>query len=145
VKRVWTGLRDIPERRLRRAVPLISSLIAFSLLVAVSAPVGAAGKERAIAVGAQDQVAPDVWCDRVVWADHRNGNYDIYMKDLFTGLETPICTNDPGQQWEPAICGDHIVWWDEREGNFDIYVYDLATATETPIFTNPADQYGPAI
>jgi beta propeller repeat protein len=78
----------------------------------------------------------DISGDRIVWADLRNGNFDIYMYDGATGTESPITTAVNSQTF-PAISGDRIVWRDERRGfgNYDIYMYDLATGTETPIAT----------
>jgi len=75
---------------------------------------------------------PDVYDDRIVWQDDRNGNRDIYMYDLSTKKETQITTNTSGK-WDPAIYSDRIVWTDDRDGNYDIYMYDLSTKKETQI------------
>ncbi len=82
-------------------------------------------------------VCKDKW--KVVWQDMRNGNWDIYMYDLSTNTEKPVCTNPAGQV-SPVIYGDKIVWQDMRNGNWDIYMYDLSTNTEIPICINSADQ-----
>jgi beta propeller repeat protein len=87
---------------------------------------------------------PDISGDKVVWVDTRNGNNDIYMYDLSTSTETPICT-DPANQMYPSISGDKIVWFDDRSGNYDIYMYDLSTSTETPICVDPSNQYVPTV
>ena len=51
--------------------------------------------------------------------------YDIYLYNLTTGEEVPICT-DPGDQQAPLIWGDYVVWLDiPSRGN--IYGYDLTT------------------
>ena len=52
---------------------------------------------------------PHVWGDRIVWQDARNGNLDIYMLDLSTGVETRI-TSDLTDDHNPRIDGDRIVW-----------------------------------
>jgi beta propeller repeat protein len=82
--------------------------------------------------------------DKVVWADFRNGNFDIYLYDLTTNTERQI-TTDAADQYSPAISGDKVVWVDSRNGNCDIYLYDLTTNTERQITTDAADQINPAI
>ncbi len=87
---------------------------------------------------------PDIYGNRIVWTDDRNGNADIYMYDLSTSRETQITTN-PSASYDPVIYGDRIVWWDDRNGNRrDIYVYDLATRQESHT-TDKSGQYYPSI
>jgi len=73
---------------------------------------------------------------RVVWADSRNGNWDIYLYDLATGEEQPICTA-PGDQMWPEIDGDHIVWMDHRDSQWAVYMYDLTTGSERKLSDAP--------
>lgn len=106
------------------------------------------GTETQITTNNSSQSNPDIYEDRIVWTDWRNGDgyssSDIYMYDLSTSTETQI-TNNNSNQWAPAIYGNRIVWIDERNGNLDIYMYDLSTSTETQITTNESNQDGPAI
>lgn len=93
---------------------------------------------------------PDIYGDKIVWQDLRNGNWDIYMYDLSTEEEIQI-TTDPGYQILPAIYEDKIVWQDFRNGdpvqylNPDIYMYDLSTEEKVQITSNPELQTRPAI
>jgi beta propeller repeat protein len=68
--------------------------------------------------------------NRVVYADKRNGNTDIYCYDLITADESRI-TTQAADQYNPAISGSVIVWEDSRDwGNGNgtrIYAYDLST------------------
>lgn len=73
--------------------------------------------------------------DRIVWQDHRNGNWDIYMYDLSTNKETQITTS--GSASCPAIYGDKIVWEDyrnDRENMYycSIYMYDFSAKPAMP-------------
>ncbi|AKB42594.1 cell surface protein [Methanosarcina vacuolata Z-761] len=79
-----------------------------------------------------------------MWADGRNGDYDIYMYNLSTSTETPIVITG-STQFSPAIYENRIVWEDDRNGNQDIYMYDLSTSKETQITTDESDQLRPAI
>jgi len=91
-----------------------------------------------------DQYEPAVYSDKVVWADGRNGDYDIYMYDLSTSTETPMVITG-STQFSPTIYENRIVWEDDRNGNQDIYMYDLSTSIETQITTNESGQCHPAI
>lgn len=96
-----------------------------------------------------NQTNPRIFEDTVVWQDDRNNDnsYDIYMKNLTTGIEAPICTA-PGAQINPVIYGNIIVWEDYRDeynGGSDIYMYDLTTGLEKPVCTDFYNQYDPEI
>ena len=66
--------------------------------------------------------------NKIVWADWRNGNGDIFMYDISSNQETQITTN-LASDTNSQILGDKIVW--QREGN--IYMYDLQTEQEITI------------
>lgn len=78
---------------------------------------------------------PDIYGNRIVWQDFRNGNYDIYMYDLSTSRETRITANESNQTY-PALYGDRIVWQDDLNGQYDIYMYNISTSKETQISTS---------
>jgi beta propeller repeat protein len=68
----------------------------------------------------------------IVYEDNRgaggsSGTWDIYMKDLDTGIEMPV-TVSPGEQINPFIDGNTIVWQDSRNGDWDIYGATIAPA-----------------
>jgi len=93
----------------------------------------------------------DIYENKVVYTDYRNGNSDVYMYDLSTNTEVPIAIA-PSEQSSPRIYGDKIVWQDNRNetggvspGNYDIYMYNLTTGQESQITTNLAGQFQPAI
>ncbi len=72
------------------------------------------------------QYKPDLYSDRIVWNDNRNGNWDIYMYNLSTHWETQITTNK-SDQISPAIYSDRVVWADDHNsyGSWDIYMDNL--------------------
>lgn len=87
---------------------------------------------------------------RIVWADKRNINLDVFMYDLENGKEITIC-DAKGDQSQPSIAGDLIVWEDHRNDygtgdmwsyshesnhdNGDIYGYVISRRTEIGIDT----------
>lgn len=84
-----------------------------------------------------DQINPSLSGNIVVFQDNRSGHpdeagnwvgeWDIYMKDLATGIEQPVCTA-PGDQAYPVIRGNVITWEDKRSGDWDIYAAVLSPA-----------------
>ncbi|MFC1624616.1 putative Ig domain-containing protein, partial [Candidatus Omnitrophota bacterium] len=87
-----------------------------------------------------DPGSPDIYGDKIVWRDLRNGYNDIYMYDLSTSLETNI-TNDFLRQYRPAIYENKIVWVRSN----DIYMYDLSISQKTQITSDSYSQNCPTI
>ncbi len=85
-----------------------------------------------------DQVSPSASGDLIVYQDNRTGHFNeagnwvadwnIYLKDLSTGLEQPVCVA-PGDQIKPVLQGNTVVWQDNRNGDWDIYAATLSTGT----------------
>lgn len=108
--------------------------------------------ESQITLDSADQISPDIYQYglnhyAVVWADNRNGNWDIYMyyqNYLGDGIwdvrwDAQI-TKNAGNNMNPKIYDDTIVYQSDRNGNWDIYMYNLTTKVETQITTNTANQ-----
>ncbi|MGB9720105.1 MAG: FlgD immunoglobulin-like domain containing protein [bacterium] len=97
--------------------------------------------EIAISTSANHQITPKVAFGGtnylVVWADNRNGNWDIYGARITTAGTVldpngiPICTNNSTQLY-PSITFDGtnyiVVWADTRNGDFDIYGAQVTTS-----------------
>jgi len=143
----------------------LASIALILFLILVSSTASATTAQNAPFTITETQITtsgsaetPDIYGDKIVWQDYRNGNngdgtynlsYDIYMHNLSTSKETKITT--PGSAaMNPSIYGDRIVWSDDRNGNFrleksDIYMYNLSTCQETRIITNGSYSSSPAI
>jgi beta propeller repeat protein len=80
--------------------------------------------------------SPDIYGDRIVWIDFRNGigsvDGNIYMYNLSTSTETQI-TSNVSNKYGAVIYDDRIIWADWNNGDPAICMYDLSTSTETQI------------
>lgn len=126
----------------------LNMLLAVIVTVFVSSlfPTLTVAQETPITTNTAWQAAPAIYGDRIVWADLRSGDWDIYMYNIETSTETQITTNTSYQGW-PSIYGDRIVWEDDRNKNYDIYMYDLRSIgiQEFQITVNTTNQRFPAI
>ncbi len=122
---------------------LLLMFVLFSCLV-VFGTVSATDIGVPVVKTSGNQTHPDIYDQKVVWTDERNGNPDIYMKDLAINKESPVTTN-PAIQKNPKISGSVVVWQDLRKGNWDILMKNLKTNQVTTVCTHPSTQINPAI
>lgn len=59
-------------------------IMAFLFVSAITA----FADERQITTNPSSQSNPDIYGDKIVWQDKRNGNWDIYLYDLSTNTTT---------------------------------------------------------
>ncbi len=94
---------------------------------------------------------PDIYKDKIVWTDKRNGNMDIYLYNISTGVEKRITTNK-SDQIMPKIWGNYIVWLDYRyddnggpdwlysdmigDDNKTIFLYNITSGEEKQLTFN---------
>ena len=90
-------------------------------------------------------MSPAVDGTRVVWADHRSGNWDLYTADLSqpNPVGVPLVVA-PGDQTNPQLSGDRVVWQDNRNGDWDIYSGSLSSGAVATVCTAAGDQAGAA-
>jgi len=102
------------------------------------------------------QAGPDVAGSMVVWTDNRNGNLDIYGRNLSTRTNVAVCTND-AQQDNPSIArvveadGTHFVavWLDARNHSggdaTDIYGRDITAKNNFVVARSASAKWYPEI
>lgn len=121
--------------------------VALALVVGVAgAGVSSAGAVAApITAGGLRAQQPSVSGTRVVWADYRSGQWDVWLYDAAVKRARKI-TSGPGDKVQPAISGDTVVYvafGDTTKGN--IYAYDIPTGTTKALTTANGDQLNPVI
>jgi beta propeller repeat protein len=79
------------------------------------------GITSTVADGPGYQDWPAISGNTVVWTDNHNGNRDIYMKDLVSGMITRLTLN-ASDQMSASISGNRVAYVDQRSGS-DIYLY----------------------
>ena len=105
-------------------------------------------QETRITTDPNNQQYPAIYENKVVWMDGRDRmGQQIYMKDLSTGVESPVTDSSirGSSPSRPVIYGNKVVWVDFRNGNFDLYMKDLSTGVESALVVAPYQQLNPAI
>jgi beta propeller repeat protein len=97
------------------------------------------GAEVQVTTNTSLQFHPAVHGTRIVYADGRNGNYDVYTFDLSTGVETRLTTGTATQQ-HPAVSDSFVVYGDWSTPTVEIRAVDLLTGADFQI--TPSDGKG---
>ncbi len=120
--------------------PLLTLLVLAIAAAALLTPAAAAApKPFPVCIRFGGQAGPEIAGAMVVWTDNRNGNLDIYARNLSTRRDYAVCT-DKAQQDNPSVtryvtAGGKVryvaVWVDKRnhpDGDAsDLYGRDLTT------------------
>jgi beta propeller repeat protein len=132
--------RGTSSRRSIGGVALLGALAVVAAAAALLAPaaVSAAPQPFPICIQIGGQAGPEIAGPMTVWTDNRNGNLDIYGKNLDTGRDYAVCT-DEAQQDNPSVTRYAVsgkihyvaVWVDKRNHptgeSSDIYGRDITT------------------
>jgi beta propeller repeat protein len=120
----------------------------IAVLLSLQGAILAAAAPIQITNNPANQGRPDIQNGVIVWKDQRNGNYDVYIYDLATGVERTISTN-PAYQNVPATNGAVVLWQDDRAGanNNDFYMRGIGVpqGPEQLLVGGPGNQGQPAI
>lgn len=152
-----TGGRRTVSLRASRAL-ILALLAAASLAAATAAPARAAVVRSGpavfpVCIEMGGQAGPDIAGDVVVWTDNRNGDLDIYGRDLRKGGDFPVCAAS-GQQDNPSVTAVTVgttteytaVWVDKRDNDGgDIYGHDITTRRDFVVASSPAFKWFPEI
>ena len=76
--------------------------------------------------------------DIIVWHDKRDGNMDIYYRNLTSGVENPIARSAADETC-PSISGDRIIWAEQHgTKGYTIHLYNLTSNEHDRIIDLPA-------
>ena len=150
-------------RSSRTTSGVLSVLVLFAVVAAVAAallaPATAVAAPRpfAICIDLGGQAGPDIAGDMVVWTDNRNGNLDIYGRNLGTHREVAVCVNT-AQQDNPSVASvvtpsgkvDYVaVWVDKRNhksgDGADIYGRNISRRTNFLVSRSATIKWYPEI
>ena len=82
---------------------------------------------------------------QILFETDRDGNWELYLLDLVTGVETRLTESDASDinaSWSPD--SSQIVFQSDRDGLWQIYMLDLATGEETRLSDGSGDDHDPA-
>ena len=71
-----------------------------------------------------DKQAPQTNGQHVVWMDNRNGNWDIYLKNLNSNENEIRLSTQPGDNINPQITKHMVVWYNTSNSTIYAYVFD---------------------
>ncbi len=98
----------------------------------------ATGADEDVHVGSHNADQPRIDGDWVVWRDLRNGNSDVWAKNLTGGPEFAVCDH-PSGQLKIDVSDGVCVWEDERHPTIKVYKADLFIWGV--VFAHPWDNY----
>jgi TolB protein len=112
---------------------------------AIRAQSRSGGNAINVATGNGDRFDPAVCGSLVVWTDMRNGNPDIYGRDLAGGQEFPIAAT-PATEAYPDCDGNRVVYMGiGATTGADIFLFDRTTGATTTVSAQPWNEWQPAI
>jgi hypothetical protein len=142
--------------RILATIPGLASL-ALAVVAALLAPAAqAAPTPYPVCIELGGQAGPDVAHNVAVWTDNRNGNLDIYGRNLAAKTDLTICTNAADQD-NPAVGAvlaggkwTYVAVWVDRRNHptgdaTDIYARDLTAGKTFPVARSATTKWFPDI
>ena len=87
----------------------------------------------------------DIYANTIVWADQRNGDYDLFSYDLSTRTESQLYSA-PDDQINPAIHGDKVVFMTGQDPyTRQIWLYSIGQQQARLICSVPGYKWKPDI
>jgi beta propeller repeat protein len=133
----------------------VGAVLTVAWLAALVAPAAALATPDVFPVCIEmgGQAGPDVAADMVVWTDNRNGNLDIYGRNLSGSTSFPV-TRNKSQQDNPSVTATMVgsrteyvaVWVDKRNHDGgDLYGRNITTKRDFVVSRSGALKWFPEI
>ena len=81
-----------------------------------------------------------VYGDYAVWWSNLDGDDDIYLYQISTGIIKQITKNTADDD-TPQIIEDYVVWESNLDGDWEIYLYQISTGTTVQVSNNTAQDH----
>lgn len=151
------GVAPLGRSAVGTAVAALLAAAGTVALLVVPAAMAAAPKPFVVCNQFGGQAGPEIAGPMVVWTDNRNGNLDIYGRNLSTRTDHAVCT-DKAQQDNPSITRYAtsagkikyvVVWVDKRNHKggtaTDIYGRDITERRDFVVARSAALKWFPEI
>ncbi len=133
----------------------VGAVLTIAWLAALLAPAAAQAAPVAFPVCIEmgGQAGPDIAANMVVWTDNRNGNLDVYARNLTGSTSFPV-TRNKSQQDNPSVTATVVgsrteyvaVWVDKRNHDGgDIYGRSITTKRDFVVARSGALKWFPEI
>lgn len=143
-------LSTSPHPDFRASIAIVVALVAAAAGAALLAPsvAPAAPVPFPVCIDLGGQAGPDIAGNMVVWTDNRNGNLDIYGRNVSTGTDYAVCTSKAKQD-NPSVTrfvtaagkAQYLaVWVDKRRPlggtNTDIYYRNITLGSKPSLVSS---------
>lgn len=89
------------------------------------------GVKQLLSSTSSEKIQPRISGARVVWADNRSGDFDLWSYDLASGVEE-VLVDGIGEQVLADIDGDRVVYSSNERGFEEIYLFEISPPANAP-------------
>jgi beta propeller repeat protein len=112
--------------RLMLSLLLVVSIIVFGPVIAADTII------TQVTNNSHEDNFPSIEGNYVVWQAHIDGDWEIFLYDIATGITTQITNNDYDDIL-PKTDGNYVVWLGLGQSGGEIFLYDISTGETTQI------------
>ena len=120
---------------------LISLIISFITVLGLNVSAQADTTITQVTSNSCEDSFPQIKGNYVVWQGYVDNDWEIFLYDIDTGLDSQITNNDYNDI-SPRTDGEYVVWFGACNQGGEIFVYDINSGITTRI-TNDANVDSP--
>jgi beta propeller repeat protein len=124
---------------------LVVGLVALITgMLPVAPALALVGTEVQITTNTADQSDPAISGSYIVYTSNQNGNQDIYLHDLTSGIDIDLTPGTPNDQYLDDVDGNYVVYTSVTVSGSNIHLFDVWTSSLVPL-TVGGSNYSPAV